>query len=160
MRVSLLSRVCATLFSWKSKSPPLSPGGSLHAQEQFKAAAPPASILGDAALKVAPAEVVVSSMKRSLSFLWDWSKYRGSPQSTPGNSLHGGNAFAAGKEEEEVNHGGSKTPAIQPPKAMTKNHSIGSFMWDWGAQRVSPPSTPGSSLHGGSQFTQKPANAA
>ena len=74
-------------------------------------------------------------------------------------SAHGGNAFAA-EEEEEVNHGGSKTPAIQPPKAMTKNHSIGSFMWDWGAQRVSPPSTPGSSLHGGSQFTQKPANAA
>ena len=102
LRVSLLSRVCATLFSWKSKSPPLSPGGSLHAQEQFKAAAPPASILGDAALKVAPAEVVVSSMKRSLSFLWDWSKYRGSPQSTPGNSLHG----ALTPEEGTSLHGG------------------------------------------------------
>ena len=76
-----------------------------------------------------------------------------SPPATPGNSLHGGGAFkpADATDEQEAADPAASLP-FAPPKAMTKNLSIGSFLYDWGHQRVSPQSTPGNSLHGGSSF--------
>ena len=61
-------------------------------------------------------------MKRasSFSFLWDWAKYRGSPPTTPHASLHDGNVFG-GKAEPA----GLLQPAIQPPKGMIRDRSIG-----------------------------------
>ena len=84
-------------------------------------------------------------------------KYREQdPNQTPHSSLHGGNAFAptGSEQEEEVKE---EMPAIEPPKAMRKNLSIGSFMWDWGQQRPSPTSTPGNSTHQGTAFADMAA---
>jgi len=93
--------------------------------------------------------------RNSLSFLWDWAKYRTSPPSTPGNSLHGGNQFGPSppaEEDEAEGEAGEDMPAVVPPKAMTRQLSIGSYMWNWGAQRTSPASSPGSSSHGGNMY--------
>ena len=93
--------------------------------------------------------------RNSLSFLWDWAKYRESPPSTPGNSLHGGNQFGPSppvEEDETEGEAGEDLPAIVPPKAMTRQLSIGSYMWNWGAQRASPMSSPEGSSHGGSMY--------
>lgn len=108
------------------------------------------------------------SMRRnSMSFLWNWSKYRDSPPaSNPGSrnsSQHGGNAFAADfgggdfghpKEGEDEGEEGEAElqPTVEPPKSMKRNMSIGSFMWNWGGNRISPPQSRNSSLHGGTAF--------
>jgi len=92
-------------------------------------------------------------MKRasSFSFLWDWAKYRGSPPTTPHASLHDGNVFG-GKAEPA----GLLQPAIQPPKGMIRDRSIGSFMWSWDKMRSSPEqspiTTPNTSVHGRTRF--------
>ena len=126
------------IWDWKASTPPESRDPSAHGGNAWSNPA-----------ENAPKEGFTEGMKRSMSFIWDWGKYRDEPPKTPAASRnasqHGGNAFAPPPEP-------SLEPAIQPPKAMTKNFSIGSFMWDWGQSRVSPPSTPGNSLHGGQQF--------
>lgn len=97
-------------------------------------------------------------MRRSLSFLWDWGKFRNSPVSTPGNSQHGGSNFAPEEEQTVGSHGGQLPYEI--PKALTRGNSVGSFLWNWGWERSSPPRTPGNSSHGGNAFTPvEPATA-
>ena len=82
--------------------------------------------------------------------MWDWSKYRGTPPRTPNASLHGGSAFTPEGEPSK----GNAVPTIEPPVAMRRNMSLGSFMWNWGVQRETPSTTPNSSLHGGDEWVQ------
>lgn len=82
-------------------------------------------------------------MRRNLSFMWDWAKFRDSPPATPHASLHGGQAFATAGEAEKTQL------AVEPPKALTRDRSIGSFMWSWDAMRSSNTSSPNTSVHNG-----------
>jgi len=157
---STMKRNASWVWDWKNQTPPDSRGPSQHGGTVFAPCACPTDQTGAATGAEAPEEAPPAGMRRnSMSFLWDWGKYRNTPPGTPGSSAHGGNAFAPPKdgaegegEEEEEAPRDPLQPAIQPPRSMVKNMSIGSFMWDWGQSRVSPPSTPGSSKHGGDAF--------
>lgn len=134
------------IWDWKANSnansKDSSPNGSLHDKNNFGPG-------GEYAVDVKQ-DQGGGGMRRSLSFLWDWGKFRKSPVSTPGNSLHGGSNFAPEKEPKEP-HG--ELP-YEIPKALTRNGSVGSFLWNWGWERASPPMTPGNSLHGGNAFKE------
>lgn len=142
------------LWFW-GQSPAPSRDSSLHGATNFAS-----SDEGANAVQASPKELKRNS---SFSFLWNWAQYRAPEDKTPSNSLHGGNHFSdilqidddganKDKDKGEQEKEGEPEPAILPPKAMTKNLSMGSFMWSWGAQRTSPPSTPGNSQHGGSAY--------
>jgi hypothetical protein len=85
--------------------------------------------------EAAAPETEQPKMRRNASWMWDWSKYRGTPPQTPNASLHGGNAWADGEqpaegegedgegEQGQLNQG----PALEPPAAMRRNMSLGSF---------------------------------
>jgi len=143
-----LRRNGSWLFDWHSATPPASlpasrepsvHGSSFYPKEDVDFGLYPKEEVD------APPTGFVGGMQRSLSFLWDWGRYRPASQPvTPGSSLRAGTAFGATKGDTE--------PAVMPPKAMTKSLSIGSYMWHWGGQRVSPPSTPGTSQHGAKAF--------
>lgn len=96
------------MWQWNSRTPPGSTNSSAHGGNAFSP------------------DAASSSMKRSNSFMWNWSKYRDdgpttAPPSRDG-SAHGGDEFAEEKEGE-----GSDQPAIEPPKGMMRNMSMGSF---------------------------------
>jgi len=151
---STLPRTGSFLWDWKAGTPPMSRdvsrdaslrGGNLWPTQEA-AQEVPADFGGDQ-----PPSSIADGIKHSLSFVWDWGKYRQSPPPTPGGSLHGGNQFVVEEEADPLK------PAIMPPKAMTKQLSIGSFMWNWGQARASPPATPGASKHGGNAFAPEDA---
>ena len=166
------------IWDWKTATPPASlpasRDNSLRGGNVFGAIfTPSAPVISEISEETAPAQGgagqaeapggLGEGLKRSMSFIWDWGKYRTTPPSTPGNSLHAGSAFAGAFDKEEEGEEGEEArrmqPAIEPPRAMVKNHSIGSFMWNWGQSRVSPPSTPGNSLHRGNAWAAEPEDA-
>jgi len=155
-----LRRNGSWLWDWQgASSAPASRDASLHGQSNFTPQSPVAEEPDVTDGPEAPTGQG-NGLVRSMSFLWDWSKYRQSPASTPGNSLHGGNAFAAPpKPDDATPPEPEESLPFKPPKAMQKELSIGSFLFDWGQSRVSPPGTPGASLHGGSNFPNAPAAA-
>jgi len=153
-----LKRNDSWVWDWKGQTPPDSRNSSAHGGNAF---APTGAMdktgAGEAPQQQQEEPPTDSVMRRSMSFLWDWGKYRSTPPGTPGNSAHGGNAFAPPADEDEAGQAEDEQrdplePAIQPPKSMMKSMSIGSFMWDWGMDRKSPPGTPGGSKHGGNAF--------
>jgi len=115
-----------------------SPTGSGSWVWNWSTASPPASrpASRDSSLKGGNAFGMPSSdgLKRSLSLnrMWDW----GADRQSPDSSEHGGNDFTP-----DVSDAPSSALPFEPPKALTKNLSMGSFLFDWGAQRVSPPHT-------------------
>jgi len=117
------SRRDSWVWDWSTASAPTS-----------KPASRPAS--RDSSLKGGNAFGMPSSdgLKRSLSLnrMWDW----GADRQSPDSSEHGGNDFTP-----DVSDAPSSALPFEPPKALTKNLSMGSFLFDWGAQRVSPPHT-------------------
>ena len=140
-----MRRMNSEIWDWKSSTPPASRDPSAHAGNLFKPASTNVEALGE-------------GLRRNLSFMWDWGKYRTSPAPSRNASLHGGDAFAlaADGDGEKAAKGGSLTPAFEPPRSMRKDLSIGSFMWNWAQARVSPPGTPAGSLHGGNRFEPGP----
>jgi len=118
-----MKRSQSWVWDWSTASAPTS-----------KPASRPAS--RDSSLKGGNAFGMPSSdgLKRSLSLnrMWDW----GADRQSPDSSEHGGNDFTP-----DVSDAPSSALPFEPPKALTKNLSMGSFLFDWGAQRVSPPHT-------------------
>ena len=97
-----LGTVCPVCTGGKHREdPPVTPNASLHGANNF------APTGGDGEEDEDGAEATVGShepvvmppraMQRGMSigsFMWSWGMQRESPKSTPGNSLHGGNAFS------------------------------------------------------------------
>jgi len=122
-----MKRAGSWVWDWNTASAPAS-----------KPASRDPSLKGGSAF--GPGSPQQPAMKRNLSVsaLWDWSFERPSPNDTPDGSQHGGDESAP-----DVSDATEQTSALpyELPKALTKNLSIGTFLFDWGGQRVSPPHT-------------------
>lgn len=150
-----MRRTGSWVWDWATTSPPASTPasreGSLHNANEFTDRMPPLSERPQCDESEADSTTIgaLEPLVRSMSFLWDWGKDRVSPPATPATSLHGGSAFLPDEDATTP-----PEPAIKPPKSLVRNLSMGSFLFDWSAPtwRASPPSTPGTSLRGGSEF--------
>lgn len=131
---SSMKRSSSSMWLWMTSSPTGSTSGSrnpsMHGRTSFAEGNHPErrsrnpSLRGGSAF--APDQPPIDEtrpsptpMRRNLSFMWDWAKFRDSPPATPHASLHGGQAFATAGEAEKTQL------AVEPPKALTRDRSIG-----------------------------------